>query len=315
MRLTVQPIDDYLKHVWEPHVGSLERVVSRFIQDGLLESATASEKLSSRSLGELQALAREHGIAASGTKAELGERLASLLPPAMTDEMTAHIRLYRATSLGETVIELYRQEEHDAYTTMEVQATESLLRGDLEKAEVAVVAYQRTYRYVVRWPRSTPSTHDQSAYLLAHPQPDLPVETATRRAVAAALVVSLTLGEYNRVAQRVLRATGGWFTCPALDGYLRSQPHGQRIHSEIDLTPKHLADIYAHTLYAEAAGVTELQHLRADHVGHGVQIIHDKNDGCHICSGGKHCYRWTELGELPRIPRHWGCRCCYATWI
>lgn len=317
-RLTVQPLDDYLKRVWEPYVGSLERLVRRFVAEGLLEDATLAEKVGARGLGELQTLAKQYGLKSSGTKAELGQRLAPVLPPAVASQMTAHLRLYRPTPAGQAIIDEYQRKEHAAYATMEAQALDALIRGDVHRAEAAALAFQTTYRYVVRVTGISTEVHDQSTYLLAHPQPDLAVDAGARRAVAARLVLSLLLGEQGRASKRLLDATGGSFACPAINEYLRHNPYrkGAQGDSEVEQsTPRMVADIYAHTLYGEASSVVTLRQLQAAHVGHGIQIIVFKDDGCSVCGHGKQHYRWAELVELPHLPRHWGCRCSYSPWV
>jgi hypothetical protein len=314
-------VDDYLAKVWEPHVGKLDQAITRFLRDGLLEDATVADKLASRGRPELQALARHYGVRISGTKRELADALAVVLPPRVADELVGSVRMYRATPSGQAIIDASQANERRAYAAMELDALAALRRGDIKRAHAAVMRYMLDHHYVVRPAKDSPPP-DEAAYLLASRYEDLPADDRIRREVAVQLALCVLEGDYNKVERRLLDATDGEFSCPAVVAYLGNDPHGVE-HREI--RPEDVASLYGHTKIAEAQSARTLAELRKAQkpvprgmerfAVRGIQILSNPKNPCHVCDSGKLTYRWSEIGELPRLPRHWGCTCCYTAWV
>jgi hypothetical protein len=157
-----------------------------------------------------------------------------------------------------------------------------------------------------------------AAYLVNHPYDDLPLNECQRREVGAQIALSLFLGEsVSGAVKRILQLTGGGFACAPLEEFLRTNPRCGYGPKTDPNNPKDLIELYVQTRLGEATVTLRLKQVlrsRESRVIRGIEIL-CMGDTCEICSGGKRQYYWSEIDDLPRIPRHWGCGCCYVAWI
>jgi hypothetical protein len=331
-------ITDYLRQRWEPTVGSLDRWITTFTQAGLLREATMREKFASiYGLEQYKALSKQYGLKTSGKKADLAQALCDVMPVHEIQKATAHVRLYHATDSGTNIIDAYAAEKIHAHDVMEGEAFTALLGGHLQGAVDTILRHKREFGFprlqssetvyniatgstterstVIHAEGFDGKTLQEAAYLLRHPIADIPLDEQKRRAIAARLALSCLIGaDDKKVADHLLQTTHGVFPCPALVEFLKN-PCGTLVGTDVTaVTPKQLAQIYAHTRFFEASTAVELAELLAKHFSTGIQIIAAKDPHCRICNAGKHHFSWSDIQSMPKLPRHWGCRCLYASW-
>jgi hypothetical protein len=86
---------------------------------------------------------------------------------------------------------------------------------------------------------------------------------------------------------------------------------------ELLLSPGSLAVEYAQTKMSEASNECCLQELvtmwKDGDSFSGIEIL-PGGTMCAKCHEAKMQYAWTELDALAKLPRHWGCTCCYISW-
>lgn len=147
---------------------------------------------------------------------------------------------------------------------------------------------------------------------------DLQLSSTQRACVGPSLALSELLAEKPiEVGRRLLDATGGAFRCDTMTEWLRHDPCGDyamefACDDEIIASPLAMAELYAHTRLSEASNSAQLQLLMTSRIGQGIKTTRD--DNCRLCCAPKTNYNWGELHELPKLPRHWGCRCMYLIW-
>lgn len=169
----------------------------------------------------------------------------------------------------------------------------------------------------------SPSLIDTASYLLTLAYDDLPYPADLRRLVGAQLSLGVLLWERpDAIALRLLRLTDEQFSCPALETFLRHNPPGRLWFHFNSNRPQDRATLYAQTRCVEAAAAVRLKGLLAANAPtqrargyHGIEILYAAGHQCGICLESKRHYRWAELESLPKLPRHWGCRCMYVAWI
>lgn len=328
-----------------PHIelrcGPLASLRSWFLEVGLTRNPTPAELLAEKFKAiELQAILRERALPVSGRKSVLASRIVEALPKSQVDLLTDGVDLTCLTAAGTAAVEALDEELAIQESAVEAEAFQLLFGGSLRAAAARIVRYvdQRLLPHPAEGflvtlgnddgqvERRSPADQDPesrlhgyvvAADLLAQPHSELPELTADyRRRVAAALTLSALLSEDDCAAAcRVEALTPRPFSCPEAEQFLRTHPlAGRASQFEAD-DPSAVAEIYAHTKLAEAWCAFNLREcLKSKAFGRGVQISAIEDCPCSICIGKKKCYAWSELEQLPRLPRHWGCRCCYTFW-
>ena len=319
-----------LQGVWSPIVGSLERKVDRFLEDGLLEDVSISERLCCvYGVAELKELLKEKGVKPKGKKSDLIDALIVALGAENISELVKHVQLYRLTEPGQEQLDAFEKRKTIERARMEELALLSLVKGDMKRA--AEIVSQHEAGKVFQRGMSTGAAGggfrffeadlQAALFLVKYEYEDLPLSPDRRRRVGAALALSKLLGESTFDAgRRLLELAEGEFRCPSLSGPLMDSRC--RVESyEIDPDmPQEIAELQAPELYArtrlfEANSYCQLRELKTDRTGRGVSILPHDEQACTICLGGRLDYSWSEIGKLPRLPRDWGCGCSYLAWI
>ncbi len=320
--LTKQQVDENLLQAWTPIVGSIEHNIALFISEGFLEEASLEEKLNAKfRASDLKALLEKHQISAKGKKSELIARYLDSIPITTAANEVADVRLYRATGEGQKRIELYEKEKEMARKTMETSAMAYLMNGDIMRASQRIALYesQQVFRRGngVDWSKGVPEPCLKvAAYLLARSYDELPLLENERKEVGVRLSLSAMLGEtYEEAGRRILGVTNGEFGWAVFANVLRTDPCcGYAKTCNLD-DPLEVARMYARMRMSEAYTSLDLEKLSVSRLGKGIRILPANGDHCVSCTKGKHQYSWSELQDLPRLPRHWGCQCIYAAWI
>jgi ribosomal protein S27E len=323
--LSRRQIDSSMAAFWTPHVGPFEKSVNSFIQNGLLSPATFSEKLESKfKVADLQRLLKDRGVMPKGKKADLVSLLVKSLPENQLAALVAEIHLFRATPLGRQLIENHLENQRQERAKMEAGALVFLNGRDVLRASGIVAEYEarkiNPRGLGIDWCRGMPQKNIREAeYLVNFLYEDLPFDAQKRRKIGAALALSIFLGESaGEGARRLLVETNNSFSCKALEEFLRTEAGSTNLGIENDhdlFSPGSLAFFYAGTRMFAATAQADLNQLVSDRVGKGIKILNSPGDGCKICARGKLSYRWSEIDQLQKIPRHWGCTCCYCAWF
>jgi hypothetical protein len=320
--LTKQQVDENLQQTWTPIVGSIEHNIALFTSEGLIEEATLEEKFDSKfRVAELKALLDNHSISAKGKKMELIAKYLDTIPLVTAASEVADVRLYKATAEGKKRIELYQQEKEMARKTMEASAMAYLMNGDFTRACQRIALYESQQVFMrsqgIDWSKGVPEPYMRvAAYLLAHSYDELPLLENERKLVGARLALSALLGEtYADAGRRIIDVANGEFGWTVFANVLRTDPCcGYAKGCNLD-DPLEVAQLYARVRMSEAYTSLDLEKLSVSRLGKGIKILPVNGDRCISCTRGKHQYSWSEIQDLPRLPRHWGCQCTYSAWI
>jgi hypothetical protein len=175
---------------------------------------------------------------------------------------------------------------------------------------------------------------DQTIYLLDRSYEDLPFSDDIRRAIGAEIALSVLNGQGpgGELTRAILEVTGGQFSCPALEEFLRNDPCGYcapETIDEHDIDPDEElprdtrfdagAQAYVYSTTACGEAFTERDRFQllngvAEGTIAGVEILKGVNE-CHICHVDKLIYPADQIDHLPKLPRHWACSCCYSAWF
>lgn len=282
--------------------------------------APIGEKLSRKyQVRELKDLLTKHGVSGpKGTKSVFVTALLQALTPKQAAEIVSDMRLYVPTDAGQRLVECHFNRIEKERPVAEDEAIELLKAGDVEKCAARIVKFRELlvdpYGARIDWTLGMPQRFMESArYWLKYPFDDL--QEPLRRAVAVGMAFAPLWGDSTGgTAKRILRLTRDEFRCEALDRYLASGPSGH-IASQPGFDPKEDgAFLYVHTKEFELLGAEHLKGLLEDRVGKGV-LVEPGDEYCARCKDGKLQYRWSEMQQLPKLPRHWGCICSYSAWF
>lgn len=314
--LSRQRVDIALEHEWTPVAGPLEYNIALFVSDGLLEESSLSEKIDARyKAADLKQMLEERGIKAKGRKQEMIATLIGSMTQAQAESLVTDIRMYKLTAQGNTKIEAYQAAREKALATMEAEAVAMLLKGDVRRAWSRVSRhYEEQLSHDLKWSRPMPDILAcMTMHLLKMPYDDLPLTQKQRRELGAHLALSTLIGEPFEVAgKRISRYCEGALDWTSVLAFHRPNPCGTSSHTE---DAESLATLYATTRIQEALSACELTSLKSAKLGKGIKVLPVQGNDCHVCHSGKFTYTWSELEQLPKLPRQVGCHCTYAAWL
>jgi len=120
-----------------------ERVVRRFVKEGLLEPASLAECLEAKlTVDELKRLLRSHGLPVSGRKPELARRLADGAPDAARQAVVGS-EMLRCTDAGRVLAEEYLVAEQRRRRQAEEESLQALKERRFRDAVRSVAEYER----------------------------------------------------------------------------------------------------------------------------------------------------------------------------
>jgi hypothetical protein len=296
----------------------------KLVDAGLATEASMAQKLSMKlTIADLKDRLKVNGIKVSGNKSDLINRYIETCLQTATSDVSG-IRLFTATDAGKIILEEYEEAKRIERQSMEVSSLDFLESGDVIRASHRIAIFEASQRHKrgigVDWSSGMPSSIEEQASLLLKQQyADVPCDWPSRRRIGARLALSLLLGEKtSKAGDRLLDLFDGQFACPDLSTWLSGRPKTHMAAGVDPDDPKDLAYLYAHTKMSEASSHRERLDwgkLKASNVGKGIQIVVAEPNCCSECRKGKKKFRWTELSDVPVLPRHWGCRCLYVVWF
>ncbi|WP_424356985.1 SAP domain-containing protein [Methanocella sp. MCL-LM] len=305
-----------MEQAWTPVAGPLEHNIARFISEGLLEEASLEEKIDSRyKAAEIKQMLEDRGIKAKGKKQEMITTLINSTTQAQAELLVPEVRMFRLTEQGNRKISEYRAAMEKAKAEMEAETITQLTRGDVRKAWARIARYYESQLTCdPRWTKPVPDIMAcEATHLLKMPYDDLPLTVTQRKELGAHLALSVLLGEpFEDAGNRMMKYTGGVFDWTQVLAFHRPNPCGVNSQPE---DAEALAVLYATTRIHEALTACELTSLKASRLGKGIKVLPVHGNDCHVCHSGKFAYAWSELEQLPRLPRQIGCHCTYAAWL
>ena len=314
--LSRQRVDFTMEHAWTPVAGPLEYNIARFISDGLLEESSLDEKIDARyKAAEIKEMLDDRGIKAKGKKQEMITMLVNSMTQADAESLVADVRMFRLTEQGNRKIDGYRASLEKTRKEMESEAITCLTKGDVRKAWSRIARfYEGQLNTDSRWTRPIPDIQAcEATHLLKMPYDDLPLAGLQRREVGAQLALSVLLGEhFEDAGKRLIAYIGNSFDWTQALAFHMPNPCGI---SEDMTDAESLATRYATTRICEALTTCELTSLKAFHTGKGIKVLPIRGNDCNVCHSGKFTYAWSELEQLPKLPRQIGCHCTYAAWL
>ncbi len=321
--LSKQQVDNKIEELWTPLLGSVEHQIARFLSDGLIEEASLEEKFDCKfRVADMKQLLESHSIPApvKGKKSDLIKKYLDTLPLETASIAVADVRLYHATPQGKAYIEIYDDEKDAARRSMEISAMAFLMNGQISRAGERIALYESQQIFSrgtgIDWSKGMPEPFLKTAsYLLSHNYDDLPLSENQRKEVGMLMALSVLLGEsYEQAGKRLLSLDNGEFTWAVFGNVLRTNPCcGFAATCDPD-DPKAIAELYARTRIAEASVNRDFEALDSSRIGKGIRILPANGDNCIKCHNKRH-FLWSELHEVPKLPRQWGCQCIYAVWI
>ena len=319
-RLSGQLVSE-LPDYWSALLGSRGRCVRRLRKNGLIEEAPVHSRLASRmKVSELKDILQAHGLKQSGRKDELARRIAESVPAGEVRSKIPDGEAYVPTDDGTAVIQRYKDEAANERAAMKETALRLLRQRNVRKAGKTIAKYESQQVFQrgmgVDWSKGMDSASLENArYLLDHPYADLQVDDACRGEIGAILALHGMLGSSIILMGRALvDVCGGRLRCQPLQEFL-ANPTGHMATDRDPDSPRDIALLYAHTMWFRASSEAQLRGLSSDHIGKGIELSTIEDEPCQVCHKGKLKYRWSELDRLPRLPRHWGCRCTYLAWL
>ncbi len=321
------------------HCGSVEFNRRLFTELGITRPPTLDELLAKRfKVPELKALLRERGHPVGGRKADLAQRLAALADSSIRT-LVAEVELTCLTNEGERVLAEFEAGRAKEDAKMQAAAFDSLLHGNLPHAAHLVrdfahrellphpalgatlggVTLQNSNEHVhVQDEKELLLGYSVAAILLQQPHKELDRRTPNyRRRVAATLALSQLLGVGGfEPARRVMELSAEPFRCHSVEQFLREHPDAGRAAEYEPDDPGAVAEVYVRTRLAEAYAERSIHDLLGTREwSRGVRISTIEDAPCLLCHENKTRYTWDEIRELPKLPRHWGCRCSYVLWL
>lgn len=329
--------------------GTVKDNVAILIKNGLLGELSTEFLLANRlTKAELKQIAQDHGLKTTGTKVVLAERIAPTLSNEEDVKLLERFRGFGATKTGKTLLAEFSQRWDKGRDKMASEALSHLRRGDVGAAMDRIDNFEPPVVFDFSDAPGFDVNIDGmeewiATFLLSQPYDDLPYDSTMRNEIGASLAVAYLLGARGDGTQRLLELTDGKFSCPAITEWLLTDPCGinaqdvdactssidkdedpqeyeerRREAQEESLRPNNIASTYARTQQTRAISEFKLKHILEDKdlkdIARGIRIFPIMDD-CPICTKGKLLYRWSEVAKMPRIPRHWGCRCAYGAWV
>ena len=316
VEFTKKPVDRIRPDYWEPYL-DLQVCLQEMIVGGYLVEAPVAVKLDKAyRLTDIKAWLKERGMKTTGKKATLISSLVEAAPAQMA-AIAVDIQQYVPTAFGQRTIKAWVQSKEDSVGKTKILALAFLRHGDIDDAARGLYAYSRAFQFPhKRYDMYKKGVSDRqktsTSYLLKQRYADLEIPESSNGEIAVRLaLLSLGFGK----AELLLEVTGSTFSCPSMVDFIISDAC-PRLKDQYNVSKiSDMLSVYVHTKLNEANGEAELAELqRESDVVKGVEILPVRGDNCKICSRGNKKHLFSDLGQMPRIPRHWGCRCCYLSW-
>ena len=314
--LSRQRVDIPMEQTWAPIAGPLEQNIAKFVSDGLLEDISVEGKIDAKyKVQEIRQMLESRGIKAKGKKQEMISVLLGSMPAEQAEALVSDIRMFGLTEAGIQKLEAYRAAKEKAWNAAESEAIALLVRGDARKAWARMARhFEGQLTNDPKWTKPVPDMLAcEASYLVRMPYDDLPLTEYQRREFGAQLALSVLLGEtFEDAGNRIGKFAGSGFEWGQVLLFSRPSPCGSAAGTTEATS---LAELYATTRIHEALQKCGLNSLKSSKLGKGIKVLPVNGSECQVCHSGKYHYSWSELEQLPKLPRQMGCYCTYAAWL
>ncbi len=319
-RIESSTVDVRMIQSWSRVGVPVEEEVAHFLRLDLIEEATLLRKLDIRfRVVDLKQLLVQRGVSPRGRKVELIDQLIGVLGAEAAKGLVDGMRFYSLTALGKRIVGLHTTNQQRIRNQLEKDVFARLNMGDVASAGALVAEYECRQLFArglgIDWSRGYPESELRSVmYLLSMSYPDLVLHSDDRRVIGISLALSLLLGEGpSNAGRRLLNFLGGSIDCPDLIRFLMHEPCGGYARSLNPSSPEDVAELYAHTKLGEALMMPRLREYVAR--GRGIGIVPVRGDHCPQCNTEPLEFARSEVDAVPKLPRHWGCRCTYVPLV
>ncbi|MBU3154479.1 hypothetical protein [Clostridium estertheticum] len=301
-------------------LGDIEKRVQYYIKQGIIRVAGFEDVIPHMTIKDLKALLDEHNIKIKSSikKADLAKFVFQNIPKDHFMKIVKDKNWFVLTERGGQIVDAYfenKEKEREAL----INALYVLLgRGEIEKAErtVASLEIKQVFPRGLNWDFSKVDQRciDRVREIYKLDYSDLNNTPEFINDLKDEVVLCELLGQNNeRVYDRLKMRTTEEINCPTLEKYLSKQPEGRMLKS-LGNRVEDMTFVYSHTKYFEASNNVELRKLIQSinsGMGDGIEILNTKV-GCTVCNSGKLKFSKKALDKVPKLPRHYGCRCIYV---
>lgn len=313
--------DDYIRNGnFKDVLGNIDNRVQYYIKWGTMKRAGAEEVIPSMTANELKSLLHEYEIKYKSNikKAELVELALQSVPKEHLIKIAQDKNRLVLTEKGRQLTDSYFERKEKERDSLIKGLYKYLDDGEFEKAEESVREYE-TKQVFPRglnhdWSRPDKRCIERIKEIYKLEYSDLKNTPEFVNMLKAEIALCELLGENMRkTSDRLLNRTVEDINCPSLEKYLHGEVEGGMIKG-LDVNIKNLTFVYTHTKSFEASNNVELRELKnsiAKGIGEGIEILPPNNDEYRDCHPKKMKYKKGELDKVPKLPRHYGCRCMY----
>ena len=272
-------------------------------------------------INELKPLLKEYGIKhkSNSKKADLVELVLQGVPKEHLMKIAQNKNFLILTVKGKQLTTSYFEHKQKEKDSLIIKLYELLDKEEFEKAEKAIREYELKQVFArgmnCNW--NTPDLRCIERIKEIYngiSYNDLKNTPEFIRIIKAEIALCELLGEnQDKAYNRLICRTSEEINCPILEKYLDSKTEGGMIKN-LEVNIKNLTFVYMHTKSFEASNNVELRKLIvsiSQGIGNGIEILPPNSDECRICHSAKMIYKKRELNKIPKLPKHYGCRCMY----
>ena len=272
-------------------------------------------------INELKPLLKEYGIKhkSNSKKAELVELVLQSVPKEHLMKIAQNKNCLILTEKGNQLTNSYFEYKRKEKDSLIIKLYELLDKEEFEKAERAIREYELKQVFArgmnCNW--NTPDLRCIERIKEIYngiSYNDLKNTPEFIRMIKAEIALCELLGEnQDKAYNRLICRTSEEINCPILEKYLDSKTEGGMIKN-LEVNIKNLTFVYMHTKSFEASNNVELRKIIdsiSRGIGNGIEILPPNSDECRICHSAKMIYKKRELNKIPKLPKHYGCRCMY----
>jgi hypothetical protein len=312
-KLSRNTLDDGWRNYLSTLVGPFDVAIRQMQNDGLLAPASAAEKLAKmHTVPQLKEILKGLGGKPSGKKLDIINAIIGVMSESDLNKLVGNVEFYTVSSAGKAEMDGFYAEMGAAHSLAEEASFDLILGGQIREALATWRNYLRQYdpESAVQAAAEPVAVPSGVAYMLNDSlYSDLGHTGAEKQAIKAGMTLASMTGSVMRGAELALRHTAGTFSCPSLEEFLRSpQCEGCAASHDVE-DPTSRFDLYYHTKSMAALLEENLQGLLANAEVGGIEIL--PVEGCALCNRGRLTFSRSDLSKMPRLPRHWGCRCTY----
>lgn len=320
--LNNRQLDNYIKNSkFKDVLGNIEKRVQYYITQELMKISGVEEIIPLMTIKELKPLLYEYDIKHKSNikKAELVELVLQSVPKEHLLKIAQNKNCIILTEKGKQLTNSYFEHKEKERESLIKKLYEFLDKEEFEKAEKAIREYElnQVFARGINYNWNTPDVRCIERIKEIYngiSYDDLKNTPEFIRMLKAEIALCELLGEnQDKVYNRLICRTSEEINCPTLEKYLDGKIEGGMIKN-LEVNIKNLTFVYIHTKSFEASNNVDLRKIIdsiSRGIGNGIEILPPNSDECRVCHSAKMKYKKRELNKIPKLPKHYGCRCMY----